>query len=184
MSHLSRLERWGILTGIATGITGFGLSILTLAQAYDVQNRTNAQQRAEQASLVVAELYPGTSRQQARVMVENYSNLPVYRLSVIGPASQGEVGTLPRCSAINVTSMAETSRADLPSGDGVPPIALEYTDADGIVWYRLGAKAPHRGRLPASEQAEIQKDDGRIGQQVGITVNFGLESATPMSSCG
>jgi hypothetical protein len=90
-------------------------------------------------------------------VVQNFSHLPIYRVIIIGRNFNDEVGVLPPCSEIDITSIARDPGVDLGESDGVPPTGMEYTDAAGLVWSRLGAAAPHRGQLPADMLAKIEK---------------------------
>jgi hypothetical protein len=175
----SRLERLGILAGIATGITGVLISVVSLMQTQAAQRKTDEQEQAAQANLVVTELYPPSAAKGSRVtvMVQNFSNLPIFRLSIIGRDDDDEVGTLPPCSQINITGIAQPPGIDLGWSDGVPPVGLEYTDANGLMWSRVGAEAPQRGQLSAHALAQIHKGSQQFG------ADFGLEPSTPIQQC-
>lgn len=172
---LSRLERWGILAGIITGIAAAAISIASLMQTQATQHEADQQRQAAQADLVVTELYPAGN--EAKVMVQNFSSLPIYRLSISGRDEDDLVGTLPPCSQIDITRIAQPSGTDLLWSDGIPPVGLEFTDATGLVWSRLGADAPHRGKLSDAETAKITEGSKMSGGE------FGLEPSTPIQSC-
>lgn len=174
-SNLSRLERLGILTGILTGIAAAVISVVSLMQTQAAQHKADEQQQAAQANLVVTELYPVDNR--AKVMVQNFSSLPIYRLDIFGRDGDDLVGTLPPCSEIDITSIAQPPGTDLLWSDGVPPVGLEFTDAAGLVWSRLGGDAPHSGQLSDTETAKISK-----GSKMG-GAEFGLEPSAPIHSC-
>jgi hypothetical protein len=186
-SQLSRLERAGILTGIITGVTAVIISVASIMQTQDAQRRTDEQEQAAQANLVVTEFYPSNTKGTAvpwetgtevagQVMVQNFSDLPIYQLWIITNVSD-LVGTLPPCSEINITRVAQVLGKQVTWGDGVPSVGLEYTDAAGLTWYRLGAEAPHKGQMPLDLMTKLAR---------GSTVGGGetdMEPATPMHSC-
>lgn len=178
MSNLSTLERSGIAAGIITGILATTISIIGLIQTQAAEQKANDQAQAAQADLVVTEMYPhATKRSSVQVVVQNFSNLPIYRISIVGRDSDDEVGTLPPCSQIDVTGIAQPPGEDLGWSDGVPPVGLEYSDASGLRWSRVGAQGPQRGMLSAGELASIRKGSHQGGSE------FGLQPSTPIKSC-
>ena len=186
MSKLSALERTGIGFGIGTGVTAIVLSLISFLQTQAAQDKADAQAQAAQANLVVTVLDPATTKtgQPARVMVQNFSHLPIFAMSIVGRDHIEPIATLPPCSEIDITDVAQAPEAapDLVDGvpliDGAPGVGLEFVDASGLHWSRLGAKAPHGGELSADEEAQI----GPTNKQ-GIPQGA-LVSATPMHSCG
>lgn len=179
-----KLPDWG---GLATALVALAISGISLWQSQGVQNKADAQAQAAQANLVVTGLYPATPTKtgQGRVMVQNFSKLPISAMSIIGRDHIESIATLPACSEIDITGVAQTPKAPADSVYGVPLIAgapgvgLQFIDASGLAWSRLGGKAPHRGGLSADEEAQIGPPSNRQGVPQGVLV-----SATPMNSCG
>jgi hypothetical protein len=175
-SNLSRLERIGILTAIATGIAGVIISTISMEQTQSAQSDTQSQAQAAQAELILAGLYsPNGKESTDQVMVQNFSSLPVYEVSFYDYYGVAIIGAIPPCSEVNVTDDYPSSQIDDFWAEGIPSIGLEYTDAEGISWYRVGAEKPHMGQLPSSIIKSLTAPDyqgGGVGEsKPSISIN-------------
>ena len=177
MSNLSRLERIGLLAGIATGVAGAVFGGLGLIQAQQTQREALESQKAEQANRVVASIVP--SDNGILVLVQNFSPLPVFRMSFVAPGRDSMIGTLPPCQQFDITSAAVPQGEDWGWSDGVPEIALEFTDAAGRTWYRVADDVPRAGSVPSSVVRKLNE------RASGGSSSFGLAEPEPITGgCG
>jgi hypothetical protein len=143
------------------------ISIVSLVRTVNSDHQRVEAQKAEQADRVVTLVIAGG--RGTRLMVRNYSPLPVYDVWVFGPGTSRALGALPPCRQFDVSGETDVNQWSTD----LPVLGLQFTDSSGRQWHRYAAEPPESGPMPAPAVHRIRSS----GKGSGFGTSGGPQAA-------